>query len=54
MANTTTTSKTATKTTTTADDQKYKNLEQENHELKEKIQGMESKIDKLMENILVS
>lgn len=52
MANTTTTSKTATKTTVTADDQKYKNLEQENQALKEKIQGMESKMDKLMEQLM--
>lgn len=52
MANTNTTSKTATKTATTADDQKYKNLEQENQELKEKIQGMESKMDKLMEQLM--
>ena len=43
MANTTTTSKATTKVVGN-EDQKYKNLEQENQELKEKIQGMESNL----------
>ena len=48
MANTTT----ASKATIANEDQKYKNLEQENQVLKEKIQGMESKMDKLMEQLM--
>lgn len=52
MANTTAASKAATKVTTVSEDQKYKNLEQENQVLKEKIQGMESKMDKLMEQLM--